>query len=91
MSFLVKILFTSSFYGILGYLISITLVVFNKYVSIVLSNQMQNSEHLSLIGIITYIISNRLTENDLIFSLFGFVFMFSLGLLRGFQKRTGAY
>lgn len=86
MTFILKILLSSSFYGVLGYIVSLMLVVFNKYVSYILSSQVQHSDNLNFIGIILYLINNRLTENDFIFSVFGFVFFFFLGLLRGFQK-----
>lgn len=91
MHFIIRALFSITVYGIVGYILSMLLVIFNKYIGFNIIRQSQSSEQLSFFDMLTYIFSNLLTYEDFLFCFYGLVFMFFVGVLRNFEKITSTY
>ncbi len=91
MNLLTKSLLKIFSFGVVGYILSLFLIVFNKYIHHSLTHQFSNSENNSFIGIIIYITTERLTSEDFLFCLYGLIFMLVVGFLRNFERRTRAY
>ncbi|MCB0750770.1 MAG: hypothetical protein KDC52_04800 [Ignavibacteriae bacterium] len=91
MNFILKALFSISTYGIIGYLLTLSFLLFNKYISYSLTHQYSNYESMSFTATLIYIFNNTLTHQDFLFCLYGLVFMLFVGVLRNFQRRTSIY
>lgn len=91
MNFILRAFFRVFVYGIVGYLILLSIVVFNKYISYSLTHQYNSSENMNFIGTLVYIFTNRLTHDDFMFCFYGLVFMIFVGMLKNFERRTRIY
>lgn len=91
MNFFFRALFSISTYGIIGYLLTLSFLLFNKYISYSLTHQYNSGENMSFTATLIYIFNNSFTHKDFLFCLYGLVFMLFVGVLRNFQRRTSIY
>lgn len=88
MNKILSTILTSLLAGLLGYVFSLGIIVFNKLLIINNVIEMYSSKKSDVISKIIFVISHDLSSNDLILGFVGFLLLASLKIFKDFDSKS---
>ena len=88
MNKILSTMLTSLLAGLLGYIFSLGIIVFNKLLIFNNVIEIYSSKKTDLISKIIFVINHDLSSNDLILGFFGFLLLASLKIFKDFEQKS---